>query len=124
MKPLMICTAITFLSITNLNFGLTELVRAFKSGNTTTVSAYLDKNVEITMNGQNKNYNKVQATNVLADFFSTNKVSDFKVLHQSESAESAYCIGNLITSNGSYRLTFYAKDKNGRTLIQEIRIEK
>jgi hypothetical protein len=51
-------------------------------------------------------------------------VTNFEVIHQSESAGSQYCIGNLTTSNGVYRTTIYMKQKGEKELVQELRFEK
>lgn len=103
---------------------LPGLVKAFKSNNTSYIINQLDNNVEITHDGRNASYNKSQAGKFLTDFFAANKANDFKVLHQSESGGTAYCIGNLSTSSGTYRVTIFTKDKGGNSLIQEIKIEK
>lgn len=124
MKQFLIYTTLAFLAASFPRLALSDLIKAFKSGDISFVTASLDNSVEITLSGQNESYSKSQATAMLSNFFSINRISDFKVLHQSESNETAYCIGNLITTGGTYRLTFFAKDKNGKTLLQEIRIEK
>lgn len=124
MKQIIFYTAVAASIITASAFSMNDIIRAFKSGNASEVSQYLDNSVEITLNGQNSTYNKKQATTLLSDFFSQHKVSAFKVLHQSESGGTAYCIGNLVTSDGTYRVTLFAKEKSSRTLLQEIRFEK
>lgn len=104
-------------------FSLDEVIKAFKSGNVGKISPYLDQSVEITFHDQKKTYSRIEVQAFLKSFFNGHKVADFKVLHQSESDGSAYCIGELITSNGHFRTTIYVKDKAGKTLIQEIRLE-
>ncbi|MCO6496820.1 MAG: DUF4783 domain-containing protein [Chitinophagaceae bacterium] len=101
-----------------------EIIQAFRSGNAGKVSAYFDNLLEITFDKTNKEYSKSEAAAFISGFFSDNSVRDFKVLHQSGSSGSFYCIGNLITSSGTYRTTFFAKEKGGRTVLQEIRFEK
>lgn len=124
MKHLILYSILTAGLFTATVLSMNDIIQAFKKGSATDVATYLDNSVEITLASQNSTYNKQQASKIITDFFSENKVSDFKVLHQSESSGTAYCIGNLSTSGGTYRLTLFAKDKNGKTLLQEIRFEK
>lgn len=103
---------------------LPDLIKAFKNKEVSAIAGQLDNMVEITFEGNNSIYNKQQATSFLNDFFLNKRVSDFKVLHQSENAGTAYTIGNLTTSSGNFRITLFTREKNNKTLIQEIRIEK
>ncbi len=124
MKHLLLYTILFGGMFASMQLSMNEIVQAFKKGNAADVTSTLDNSVEITMDSGNNTYTKQQASKIISDFFSRNKVSDFKVLHQSESGGTAYCIGNLSTSGGTYRLTLFAKGKNGKTLLQEIRFEK
>lgn len=122
-KYLTILPVFFLLAFTTTN-SISEIINAFKEGNASAISASFDQTVEITFLSQNNSYSKSKAQKVLQDFFAANTVRDFKVLHKSDSGGSAYFIGNLITSNGNFRVTVYAKEKNGKILIQELRIEK
>lgn len=122
-KYLTILPVFFLLAFTTTN-SISEIINAFKEGNASAISASFDQTVEITFLSQNNSYSKTKAQKVLQDFFAANTVRDFKVLHKSDSGGSAYFIGNLITSNGNFRVTVYAKEKNGKILIQELRIEK
>lgn len=104
--------------------GMSDIIQAFRSGNAAKVVPFLDDSIEITSDKNNKVYNKSEAKDFLASFFSDNNVRDFKVLHQSESGNTSYVIGSLISPNGNFRLTLFTKDKSGRQLLQEIRIDK
>jgi len=72
---------------------LPDLIKAFKNKEVSAIAGQLDNMVEITFEGNNSIYNKQQATSFLNDFFLNKRVSDFKVLHQSENAGTAYTIG-------------------------------
>lgn len=124
MKHIILYTTVAASMLTVAAFSMNDIIRAFKSGNATDISAYLDNSVEITLNSENNTYNKKQATRLLSDFFSEHKVSGFKVLHQGESGGTAYCIGSLSTSGGTFRITLFTKEKNNKTLLQEIRFEQ
>ena len=60
---------------------------------------------------------------VLKDFFSTNGVKGFDIIHKGENAGSEYCIGTLQTGNGIYRTTIFMKQRNGAQVLQELRFE-
>jgi hypothetical protein len=59
-----------------------EIVKAFKSGNAASVAQYFDNTVEISLPAKSSSYSKKQATLVLQDFFASNEIKDFQVLHQ------------------------------------------
>lgn len=101
-----------------------EVVGALKGGNVTTLSKYFDNMVEIAMPNNTNSYSKTQAAIILKDFFARNPVKDFKLIHQGTSGEgSTFGIGNLETSNGNYRTTFFFRQKGNSTVLQELRFE-
>ena len=110
----------SFTIFTSLN----EVINAIKGGNASAVSKYFDNSIDITVNGKITNYSKPQGEVVLRDFFANNTVKGFSVLHQGESAGSQFCIGMLVTSNGSYRTTLNLKQKGDKQILQEIKFEK
>jgi hypothetical protein len=100
-----------------------EVVNGLKSGDAAQIARYFDNTVEITMPDKSNNYSKNQAEVVLKDFFTTNGVKTFEVIHKGENAGSQYCIGTLVTKNGSFRTTVFMKQKSDKQLLQEIRFE-
>lgn len=114
--------ATIFTTLTAISFS--EILEAIKKGDATEVAKFFDTTVEITLPGKSNSYSKSQAEIVLRDFFNSNSVKDFEIIHKSESAGSQYCIGNLKTSNGQYRVTIYMKQKGDKQVLQEIRFEK
>jgi hypothetical protein len=106
-----------------LFLSIDEVVNGLKNGDAAQIARYFDNIVEITMPDKSNNYSKNQAEIVLKDFFATNGVKTFEVIHKGENAGSQYCIGTLVTKNGSFRATVFMKQKNDRQLLQEIRFE-
>jgi hypothetical protein len=100
-----------------------EVVAALKNGDAAQIAKYFDNTVEITMPDKSNSYSKNQAEVVLKDFFSTNGVKSFEVNHKGENAGSQYCIGTLVTKNGTFRTTVFMKQKGDKQLLQEIRFE-
>ena len=124
MKKLLL-SILTFISICSfVSLSFTEVVKAIKSGNSAEVSKYFDNTVEITLPEKSNSYSKSQAELVLHDFFASNGVKDFEVLHKSDHPGSQYCIGNLQTNNGTFRTTIFMKQKGDKELVQELRFEK
>ncbi len=124
MKKLLLSIVTFVLVCSFISLSFTEVVKAIKTGNSSEVSKYFDNTVEITFPEKSNSYNKSQAELVLNDFFATNTVKDFEILHQSDNGGSEYCIGNLQTTGGVFRTTIFMKQKAGKNLIQELRFEK
>ena len=101
-----------------------DIVLAIKKGDATQVSRFFDNTVEITLPEKSYSYSKSQAELVLRDFFLSNMVKDFEVIHKGENAGSQFCIGTLYTKNGNYRTTLFLKQKGERQMLQELRFEK
>lgn len=119
-----IALSIFFLSSFTVNVGIDEVITAIKSGNAEQVAVYFDNNVEISMPDKSNSYSKSQAEIILKDFFLSNPVKGFEVIHKGQNAGSQYCIGSLLTKNGSYRTTIFMKQKGDNQVLQELRFEK
>ncbi len=122
-KILLFWAVIAFLS-SFVIISFTEIITAIKSGNSEAVAKYFDNIVEITLPEKSNSYSKSQAELVLRDFFYTNTVKKFEVIHKSENSGSQYCIGTLFTNNGLFRTTIYIKQKGDIEVIQELRFER
>ncbi len=103
--------------------GIDDVIAAMKTGNASQVAKYFDNNVEITMPDKSNSYSKSQGELVLKDFFTTNIVKSFEVIHKGENAGSQYCIGTLVTKAGTYRTTIFMKQKGDQQVLQELRFE-
>jgi hypothetical protein len=121
MKGPALCLLAIILFSSFFYISLTNIINAMKSGNATEVAKYFDETVEITFADKSNSYSKQKAEQVLRDFFTENSVSGFDVIHQSKNDDSQYCIGNLITKNGTFRTMIYVKQKNQKQVIQELR---
>jgi len=114
---------VTFLSSFVIYTGIEDVIVAMKSGNATSVAKYFDNTVEISMPSKSNSYSKSQAELVLKDFFASNSVKSFDIIHKGENAGSQYCIGTLQTKNGTYRTTIFMKQKGDKQVLQELRFE-
>jgi hypothetical protein len=94
-----------------------------KTGNSSEIAKFFDNTVEVNMPEKSNSYSKSQAELVLRDFFNTNTVKSFDIIHKGENAGSQYCIGTLVTKNGSFRTTIFMKQKGARQVLQIITFE-
>ncbi|MBA2422748.1 MAG: DUF4783 domain-containing protein [Chitinophagales bacterium] len=120
---LMLLFLIPFTSFSQVSI-LDNIANAIKSGNSKEISKYFDNNVEITIVDKESVYSKVQAEMVLRDFFAKNPVQSFEIIHRGKAEGSAYAIGPLKSTNQSFRVYFYIKNKGSAQQIQEMRFEK
>lgn len=106
-----------------ISTNIDDVVGAIKLGNASQLSKFFDNSVEVSMPDKSNSYSKSQAEMVLKDFFSTNNVKGFEVIHKGENNGSQYCIGTLQTGNGAYRTTIFMKQRAGTEVLQELRFE-
>lgn len=105
---------------------LDDITRSLGSGNTAALAAVMDSEVQLSIMGDENVLPRNQATSKLATFFSANQPNGFNQVHQGSSKSDAaeYCIGNLTTSNGVYRVYIYVANKGGKALLQELRFDR
>jgi len=100
-----------------------EIVSALNSGDAGKLSGYLNTNVELAISNKNDVFSKQQATGIISDFFRTNHVQSFQVLHSGTKDTSSFAIGTLKTSGGSFRVYVLVRKSGGQTVIHQLRIE-
>jgi hypothetical protein len=102
------------------------IATAMSTGNADALSKFFDADVEISIADKEEIYDKDQAKTVVSSFFSKNKPKSFSQVHQGQSKgkDTQYCIGEMPTAAGNYRVYLYMKVQNDQYLIQEIRFDK
>jgi hypothetical protein len=100
-----------------------EIIQSLKSGDSKTLSAYFNQNVEMVVLENDNVYSKAQAQQIVNKFFSSNPPESFNVIHQGGKEGAQYVIGNLVTGKGSYRVYFLLKKNSGKDYIHQLRIE-
>lgn len=105
---------------------LGEISKAIGSGDAAALGQYFDETVEIAILDEEDMYSKSQAIAKVKSFFDTAKPKSFSQVHQgtSKGQDSQYSIGNLVASNGNYRVYIYLKVSGGKTIIQELRFDR
>jgi hypothetical protein len=80
--------------------------------------------LEITLIGKDGLFEKAQAQQMLAGFFKDNPPQSFSIKHQGTSKlDDQFRIGELNTTNGIYRVTFFMKKNNNVLQIKQLKIE-
>ena len=100
-----------------------EIISALDKGDAAKLSAYLNANVELVVGNKNDVFSKQQATGIITDFFRTNKVSSFQLLHKGNKEATSFAIGEIKTNTGNYRVFVLTRKSGNQTVIQQLRIE-
>jgi len=97
---------------------------ALKKGDAASIASYLMPQVELTLVGKDGVYDKTQAQQMLAGFFKENSPQNFVIKHQGTSKlDDQFRIGELTTSKGLFRVTFFMKKNNNLLQIKQLKIE-
>jgi hypothetical protein len=99
-----------------------EIIQSLKSGDSKTLSAYFNDNVELVVLENDNIYSKAQAQQIVTKFFNSNKPEGFNIIHQSSAEGAQLVIGNLVTNNGSFRVYFGLRKNAGKDYIFQLRI--
>jgi hypothetical protein len=100
-----------------------EIISALDKGDAGKLSAYLNANVELVVGNKNDVFSKQQASGIITDFFRTNKVSSFQLLHKGNKEATSFAIGEIKTNTGNYRVYVLTRKSGNQTVIQQLRIE-
>lgn len=125
MKQLMLFLLVAPIFLT-VDANLAGISKALGDGDATALGNYFDNSVEVAILEQEDFYNKAQAIEKVRAFFKAHQPKSFNQIHKgsSQSSDSQYCIGDLVTADAKYRVYIYMKNVGGKTLIQELRFNK
>lgn len=122
--------ALLLLLITSVSIGYSQgditprVSEALRKGDAAALSALMMNPVELTLSGQEGTYASADARAVLGKFFAAHPARDFSVKHQGTSKlDDQYRIGELITSKGTFRVTFFMKKTGAGMMIKQLKIE-
>jgi hypothetical protein len=97
---------------------------ALKKGDAAAVASHFMPQVELTLPAKDGLMEKVQAQQMLAAFFTEYPPQTFTIKHQGTSKlDDQFRIGELVTSKGSFRVTFFMKKNNNILQIKQLKIE-
>ena len=100
------------------------LSKAIGQGDATAMSAWFHQSLEMSILEEEYETSKNQASRILESFFKTNTPTGFSISFEGTKEQSKYAIGNLSTSNGSFRVNMFFLNKEGKRLIYYLSIEK
>lgn len=112
--------------ITPQQINIAEITKAISQGDISTLGRYLDNSVELGILDKEDIYNQQDAVKLLKEFFDQYPPKSYSPVHQgtSQSQDSIYCIGNLVTNQATFRVYIYMRVSGEQHLIQEIRLDK
>jgi hypothetical protein len=105
-----------------------EVVQGLKSSmdarNARNFSEFLDNTVDMIYSNTHSTYTRGHAIIILNDFYNKNHPKSFKVDFKgtSPNSDAQYIIGTANTDNGPFRVYLYIKTKNGKAVVQEMKI--
>lgn len=103
---------------------ITTITNSFKTGNAAGLAAIVNKEeVDIAVPGTTKKTTGAETINILTAFFKANKVSDFKVAHQADKADSGFMVAKMTAADKEYRVNITYKIDKEKPIILSIRIE-
>ena len=122
MKNILILILLPFALSANLQ----EITQALGAGDVNKLQQYFDESVEIALMDTEDVYTRSEAAELVRGFFRKNVPQSFSLVHQgtSRNNDSRYCIGDLSTSGGTYRVYIYLRVEGSRLLIQELRFDQ
>lgn len=93
-------------------------------GDSHSLSAWFASNLELDILGNINDCSKIQATQIMKDFFVSYTPKSFKIIHKSGKAPMKYAIGNLNAGGETFRVTLFVKTQANGNQIQQLRIER
>jgi uncharacterized protein DUF4783 len=100
-----------------------DIAIAFKVGSAEELAKYFNNTIELVLLDKEDVYSKVQAQQIVDNFFIEYYPKNFEFIHQGGKGESKFAIGKLETFNGTFRVTLLIKLSNDKPLIHQLRIE-
>lgn len=104
----------------------TSFLNALKNSDTSTMSPYLEDNVDFCLFEDQQILNKNVALSRLKEFLLTHKIVGVEVMHKGTSKDktSQFKVVKISTPKDTFRLFIYSKGEIGTKTIKEIRIDK
>ncbi|MFN8698859.1 MAG: DUF4783 domain-containing protein [Flavobacteriales bacterium] len=111
--------------LANAQSDITPMVaEALKKGDAIAISTMMMPQVELEVDGKEGTFSSGEAKTILSQFFTANPPRDFTLKHQGTSKlDDQYRIGDLLTSKGTFRVTFFMKKGGWGMQIKQMKIE-
>ncbi len=101
-----------------------QIQKGLKLNNAHLVASFFNTQVEMSILDKEDIFSATQAKNILSNFLSQHKVTNFSLLHSGGKPNAKYYIGNITTVTGKYRVFYLLKGSGTNYMIHQFRIEK
>lgn len=99
-------------------------IHSFTKGKAAILAKYFGENLDLSILGKANVYSRSQAEQVLQHFFNTHQPNDFKIIHQGDTSDNQYFIGEMSSVKGKkFRVTLNSKSGDKGTTITSLSIE-
>lgn len=95
-----------------------------QQGDPDKLSAWFASNLELDILGTVNDCSKVQACQIMKDFFMNYTPKSFSIIHKSGRPPMKYAIGTLSAGGEKFRVTLFVKTQESGNQIQQLRIER
>ena len=102
----------------------TPISKYLGQGDAEKLSAWFAGNLELDILGSVSSCSKVQAKQIMKDFFVNYTPKAFSVIHKSGKAPLTYAIGSLSAGGEKFRVTLFVMTQEKGNQIQQLRIER
>jgi Domain of unknown function (DUF4783) len=120
--------AILFLSMNRADTDISlQIKKAIKSGDAHMLSSYFEQNLELVIDSEKVDFNKINNTHaelILKSFFKKKPPLDFQYEYQGATASIRYCTGNYKSGNEQYWVYIIIKNKKTKLAIGSIHFKK
>ncbi len=103
---------------------LSKVIKGLEMGQVGQIQDHLMTEVDFTLSDFEDFCSKSQVTTKLKEFFNSHSPKSFSMKHMGESAsDELYRIGDLSTSNGTYRVTIFLEKSGSTYKVSQLKIE-
>lgn len=95
-----------------------------QQGDSDKLSAWFASNLELDILGNVNDCSKIQATQIMKDFFLNYTPKSFSIIHKSGKAPMKYAIGSLNAGGEKFRITLFVKTNSSGNQIQQLIIDR
>ncbi len=123
MTKLLFIALISFFTIGVYANSPQKINTALQNGNSTELAEVFNSSIELSMPNTSGVYAKEQARLVIDNFFKANTPSKCTLSHETSGASSAMLVYELVTKNGTFRVSFVVNISGGGFVINELKIQ-
>ena len=98
--------------------------KAIAANDAPQLAKYMANEVEITINSKEEVFPKKQAEFVVKEFFMNYPVSNFRIIHEGNSSDTHYAVGEYVSSRGRYDTNIFIKRTAAGFQVEQLRFER